>query len=88
MIAMSVQTSYFRPEEDPANWFTQSGDEGLEGPAVVTAMSAKEWFLEKDGKRKQFTASALLLGKLFLLPGWSLTGHRDAMVSGYRLPQQ
>lgn len=84
---MTVQTSYMRPEDDPANWFNQEGHLGIEGPAVVTAMSAKEWFLEKDGKRRQFTGGALLLGKLFILPGWTLTGHRDALVSGYFLPK-
>lgn len=84
---MSVQTTYLRPEDDPTLWFTRYGAEGVEGPAVITALAAKEWFLEKDKERRQFSAGTLVMEKLFVPPGWKLMGYKDALVSGYYVPK-
>ena len=86
MIVMTVQTSYVRPEDDPLNWFTQEGLVGVEGPAVVTAISLSSWVLEQDDARWPFSPSSLLLSKLFIVQGATLRGPKGSMVSGYYIP--
>lgn len=39
---MSIQTTYLRPEDDPANWFTATE---VIGPAIITAVIGGQWCL-------------------------------------------
>lgn len=80
---MTIRTSYIRPEDDPSSWFNRSGQEGVEGPAVITAISDGPWSLTNESVRHEFTSSSLKFDRLFVPPGWRLRGPNLALISGY-----
>ena len=88
MIGMTVQTSYMRPEDDPANWFTYEGPEPVLGPAVITALSFGDWTLwVGPEKGLPFSASQLSFQRLFIREGMRLVGQKGLLASGYRVPR-
>lgn len=89
---MSIQTTYLRPEDDPANWFT--GTEVV-GPAIVTAVMGGIWRLYDHVPPTvalvrgilEFSESAAL-HKFFVKDGHCLRlvpGSLKGLISGYRL---
>ncbi len=89
---MSIQTTYLRPEDDPANWFT--GTE-VTGPAIVTAVIGGFWLLFDHVPPKGTTPRHLLeigeisaFHKLFVPAGHCLRRHvgsLQGLISEYRL---
>ena len=88
---MSIQTTYLRPEDDPANWFT--GTE-VTGPAIVTSVIKGTWFLYDHIPSNGAATRPLLefsevnaLHKFFVKDGHCLRRHgNQGLISGYRLP--
>lgn len=92
---MSIQTTYLRPEDDPANWFTAPE---VNGPAIVTAVIGGYWLLFDHVPPMGTTPRPLLefgkldvLHKFFVKEGHCLRAHPaygPGLISGYRLPSR
>lgn len=92
---MSIQTTYLRPEDDPANWF--SGTEVI-GPAIITAIIGGRWHIyDHDPGPTPTSAQPFItfsetkgFHKLFVKAGHSLKLDRMitpvGLISGYYLP--
>ncbi len=93
---MSIQTTYLRPEDDPANWFTAPE---VTGPAIVTAVIGAFWslydYIPPHGaatRRPIFEfGEVVALHKFFVREGHCLRrhpGNHQGLISGYRLPSR